>query len=80
MQKGELTRGWNQQQAVRFGFLAGHLGEEFRPRDADRDGQSDPIAHVAAQPGRDVHGCPGNPPQPADVQERLVHRDRLDQR
>ena len=80
MQESQLTPRRNQQQAIRFGFLAGHLGEELRPRDTDRDGQSDPIADLAAQPGRDLHRCPGDAPQPADVQERLVHRNRLHQR
>ena len=59
MQEGQLSTGRNQQQAVGLGFLAGHLGEELRPRDADGDRQADPVAHVgcAAAP-RSATGVP----------------------
>ena len=58
MQESKLTTWRNQQQAIRLSFLAGHLGEEFGPRNADRDGQSDAVADVAAQP---VGICTGVP-------------------
>ena len=78
--KASSRSGRNQQQAVGLGLLAGHLGEELRAGDADGDRQPDPVADLAAQPGRDLHRGARDAAQPADVEERLVHRYRLHQR
>ena len=59
---------------------AGDLGEELRAGDADGDRQPDPLAHVGAQPGGDLDRRAGDAAQPADVEERLVDRDALDER
>ena len=80
VQECQLAAGRNQQQAIRFGFLAGHLGEKFRPGDADGDRQPDPRPDVAAQPGGNLDRGSGDPPQPADIDESLVHRQGLHQR
>ena len=56
VEEGELAVGRHHQQAVGLGHAARHLGEELRPRDADRDRQADPLAHVAPQPRRDLGG------------------------
>ena len=49
MQEGQLAVGWNQQQAVGLGLLAGDLGQELGAGDADRDRQSDAVADLRAQ-------------------------------
>ncbi len=67
-------------QAVRLGDLGGHLGEELRPRDPDRDRETHLLAHPLTQPHRDLHRRSGDGRQAADVQERLVDRDAFDVR
>lgn len=71
---------WHHQQAVRLGLLAGHFGEELRSGNTDGDGQADAVAHVSAQPRGNLDRRTGYSAQPAHVEERLVHRDRLHQR
>ena len=80
MQEGQLAIGRNQQQAIGFGLLAGDLGQELRPGDADGDRQADAVAHRRAQVRGDLHGGAGHPPQSRDIEERLVHAQRLDDR
>ena len=80
MQERQLAVGRHQQQAVGLGLLAGHLGEELGARDADGDRQPDLVTHPLAQPRADLHRRARHPAQPADVEERLVDRQRLDQR
>jgi hypothetical protein len=80
VQEGQLALRRDQQQPVGLGDPAGHLGQELGARDAHRDGQPDLLEHVAAQRRGDVVRGPGDPPQPAHVEERLVDRDALDQR
>ena len=53
--------GAHDEQAVGLGHAARHLGQELRPRDADGDRQTDPLAHVAPQPHRDLDGRAGDP-------------------
>ena len=49
MQERQLAIGRNQQQAVGFGLLAGHLGEELGAGDADGDRQADAVADLRAR-------------------------------
>ena len=46
----------------------------------DGDGQPHPLADLAPQPHGDLGGRARDAPEPADVQERLVDRESLDQR
>ena len=80
VQEGELAAGRHHEQAVGLGHAAGHLGQELGPRHADRDRQADALEDLAAQAHGDVHRRPGDPAHPADVEERLVDREPLDQR
>jgi hypothetical protein len=73
------VRGYDEQ-AVRLGDAAGDLGEELRPRHPDRDRQADLLGDLAAQARGDVHRRAGDPAQAADVEERLVDGQALDQR
>ena len=54
MEEGELPVGRHDEQAVGLGDPARHLGEELRPRHADRDRQADLFEDVPAQPHRDL--------------------------
>ncbi len=80
VQEGELAVGRHDEQAVGLGHAAGHLGQELRPRDADGDRQADLLEHLAAQPHGDLGRRARDPAQPADVEERLVDREPLDER
>ena len=51
-----------------------HLGQELGARHPDGDRQADPLEHLRAQSGGDLGRCAGDPPQAADVEERLVDR------
>ena len=65
MQELQLAVDRHHQQAVGLGHPAGHLGEELRPGDPDRDRQADPVEDVSAQPHGDLRGVPEmrlNPP------------------
>jgi hypothetical protein len=80
MEKVELTVARHDEQAVRLRHTARHLGEEFRPRDADRDREAHALEHVASQPHRDL-GCRAfEPLEAAHVEERLIDGDPLDER
>ena len=80
MEERQLAVGRHHEQPVGLGHAAGHLGEELGPGHPDRDGQADVLADVAPQPRGDLRGRAGDPPQPADVEERLVDRQPFDQR
>ena len=80
MEEAELLVRRHHEQAVRLRDPARDLGEELRPRHADRDRQADALEHVPAQPRGDLGRRAGEPPQPANVEERLVDREPLDQR
>ena len=79
MEKRQLVGG-HDEQAVGLRRAARHLGEELRPRHSDRDRQPDPLQHVAPQPHRDLDRRARQPAQSADVEERLVDREPLDER
>ena len=80
MEEVELAVGLDDEQAVGLRDAARHLRQELRPRHPDRDRQADPLAHVATQPRRDLRGRSRQPLHPANVEERLVDRERLDER
>jgi hypothetical protein len=68
------------EQAVRLGDGARHLGEVLGPGHPHGDGQADPLANLTPQPGRDLGRRAREPPHPAHVEERLVDREALDER
>jgi hypothetical protein len=72
VEKLEFAVGRHEQQPVGLRDAAGDLREELGAGHPDRDGQPDPLAHLAAQPRGDLDGRAVDPPQPADVEERLV--------
>ncbi len=76
----ELAVGRHDEQAVGLGDPARDLREELGARDADGDAQPDPFEHVAAQPRRDLDRRARDAGQAADVEERLVDREPLDER
>lgn len=80
MQKCQFPIRRHQEQSVGLGLLAGDLGEELSPGHSDGDGQADLLTHVGAQPRRDLDRGPAEPAQPADIEERLVHRERFHHR
>ena len=80
MQELQLPVRLHLEQPVRLRDPTGHLRQELRPRHPDRDRQPDLRQHVGAQPPGDLQRRPGDLPQPADVEERLVDRQPLDQR
>ena len=80
VEEGELAVGRHDEEAIRLRDPARHLREELRPGDADGDGKPDPLADVPAQPHRDLRGGARQPLEAADVEERLVDREALDER
>ena len=80
VEERELAVRRDQEQAVRLGDAARHLGEELRPGDADGDRQADTLAYVVPQPCRDLGGRARDPLHPAHVEKRLVDREPLDER
>jgi hypothetical protein len=80
MEERELLVGRHDKEAVGLRHAAGHLGEELRPRDADRDGKPDPLPDVTAQADGDLGRGPGDSFESAHVEEGLVDREALDER
>ena len=80
VEERELAVGRHDEQPVRLGDAARDLGQELRPRNSDGDRQADLLEHAAAQPARDLDGRPGRSLEAADVEERLVDREPLDER
>jgi len=80
MQELKLAIGWHDQKTVRLGNPARDLGEELRAGDADGDGQTDDLEHVAPQLRGDLGRRPRDPPQATHVEEGLVDRDALHER
>ena len=60
----ELRVGGHNEQPVGLRDPARHLGEELRPRDADRDRQADVLPDVAAQPRCDLGHVPARRSMP----------------
>jgi hypothetical protein len=80
MQEVELALGRHDEQAVGLGDAARHLGEELRPGHADRDGQTDPLAHLAAQARGDLRRGAREALHAPHVEERFVDRQPFDER
>jgi hypothetical protein len=80
VEKAQLTIGRHDEQTVRLGDGARHLGEELRPRDTNRDRQTDAVAHLSSQPRGDLGRRARDPLEPANVKERLVDRQPFDER
>jgi hypothetical protein len=80
MEEGELLVGRNDEEAVGLRDAARHLGEELRPRDADRDRKPDPLPDVATEADGDLGRGAGDSLEPAHVEERFVDREALDER
>ena len=72
--------GRHDEQPVGLGDAARHLGEELGAGHADGDGQADLARARGGEAGGDLERRARHPPQPTDVEERLVDRDALDQR
>ena len=58
MQEVQLAVERDDEQPVRLRERTRHLREELRARDADADGQPDPLMDRASQPHRDLDGVP----------------------
>ncbi len=71
--------GGTSKQAVGFGDVAGDLGQEFGAGHADADGQPYAFLDRLSQSRGDVDGGASGPPQPADLEKRLVDRETLHQ-
>ena len=80
MEEVELLTRRDAEEPVRLGDAACDLGEELGARDPDGDGDPDPLADVSAQALGDLAGRARDPAHPADVEERLVDREALDER
>ena len=79
MEELELALRVDDEQAVGLGHAARHLGEELGPGHAHGYGQPNALGDLPAQPHCDLASRARDPPQPADVEERLVDRQALDQ-
>jgi hypothetical protein len=80
MQELELTAWLDEQEAVGLADCTGDLREELGARDADRDGQPDLLLDLASEPLGHLRRSAADLSQTGDVEERLVHRDPLDER
>ena len=79
MEEAELVVGRHDEQSVRLRHRAGHLREELRAGDPDGDRQTDLVEDSLSQPRCDLQGLPGEAFESADVEERLVDRQPLDE-
>ena len=80
MEERELAVGRDDEEPVGLGNPARDLGEELRPRHTDRDRQADLLSHLLPQAHGDLGRRSHAPLHPADVEERLVDREPLDDR
>src|SRR5581483_1430340 len=80
MQEVELVARLDDEQPVRLRDPARHLGEELRPRDPHGERQPDLRSDPLAQPRGDLDRRPHAALEAADVEERLVDREPLDDR
>ena len=80
MEEAELVVGRHDEQAVRLRHRARHLREELRPRDADRDREADLVEDPLPQASGDLRRRAGEPFETANVEERLVDGEPLDER
>ena len=80
VEEPQLVLDGDDEEPVRLAECTRHLGEVLRAGHADRDGQADPGSHVGAQLLRDGGRRTADAAQAADLEERLVDRDALDER
>ncbi len=80
VQEPELVVDRDDEQAVGLRHAARHLRQELRARDADGHRDPDALTDLRAQACGDLSGRAGDPPQPADVQERFVDREAFHER
>ena len=80
LQERALAVRRHEQQAIGLGDPARDLGEELRARDPHRDRQPDLVGHPRPQLRGDLHRRPDDLEQAADLEERLVDREALDER
>ena len=80
MEKLELGPGCDDEQAVGLGEIARELREQLGDRDADRRGEPRLVAHAAADRHRALVAAAVDARDAGNVEERLVGRDRLDER
>ena len=73
---GDRPRG----RGLGLGRFGRQLGEELHPGDPDRAGESLLVQDPAAELVGDLHRRTEQPPGAPDIEERLVERDRLDER
>ena len=78
MQERELAVRRDDEQPVGLCHTARDLRKELRPRHPDGNRQADSLADVAPQTRGDLDGRARDPSHPADVEERLVDRQSLD--
>jgi hypothetical protein len=78
MEETQLVLDGHHQQPVGLAQGTRHLREVLRAGDADRDGQPDLLSHVDAELLRDDRRGAADASQAADLEERLVDRDALD--
>ena len=64
--------------AIRFLVVAAELGERAVERHTDRDGQSDLLAHAAAQLVRDMLAGAEQVHRAGDIKEGFVNAERID--
>ncbi len=80
-EEGALGPGLDDEQAVGFGHVARDLGEELRRGDTDRRGQTrSRRARGLGATSRSPTPVPSRRRAPRNVEERLVDRQRLDER
>ena len=80
VEERELFTDRDDEQAIGFAHGARHLRQELRPRDAHGDGDADLLSDRLPQSGADLRRGARDPPQSADVEERLVDRESFDER
>ena len=80
VEEPELVVGRDHEQAVGLGDRARDLSQELRSGDTDRDRQPDLVEHPPPESRRDLDRRSREPLEAANVQERLVDREPLDER
>ena len=80
VQELELALGRHDEQTIGLGHRTGHLGQELRARDADRDRQPNLLPDVPSQAGRDLGRSPRYVVQSPDVEKRLIDGDAFHHR
>jgi hypothetical protein len=80
MEEVELLTGRHVQEPVGLGHAARHLRDDLRRRDADRQREAELLTDGLLEACGDLERRPGDPLQPAHVEERLLEPHALDDR